>query len=249
MDGRLTRVLALFAVFHTARRFGKIASEQQSFATAVQIHVSPEPYLSAIAGAVLLAALLKAPWCRFRETGFQHIFLGACVAVLFLWRMRAGIVPAVPVHLLCLTTLTLMFGVPLATISAAILAAAMCAMGLEVWQSWPGSFLALGVVPILVTWIALNASQRHLPLNPFVYIFVCAFFGAAAAMLAGVAANSVLLLGFEQISLSELRDSYLAILPLIMFPEAFINGLIVTGLVVFKPAWVVSFDDDAYLKG
>lgn len=211
--------------------------------------MSPDPYLSVIAAAALLAALLRAPWFEFRYTDFQHIFLGACVAALFLWRMRAGIVPAVPIHLLCLTTLTLMFGVPLATIAAAILTAATCVMGIEVWQSWPGSFLALGVIPILVTWLALNASQRYLPPNPFVYIFVCAFFGAAAAMLAAVATNSMLLLGSEQISLSQLRESYLAILPLMMFPEAFINGLIVTGLVVFKPAWIASFDDEVYLKG
>ena len=104
-------------------------------------------------------------------------------------------------------------------------------------------------MPILVTWLTLNASRRYLPPNPFVYIFICAFFGAAAAMLVGVATNSVLLLGSEQVSFSDLRESYLAILPLLMFPEAFINGLIVTGLVVFKPAWIASFDDDLYLKG
>ncbi|KPK29666.1 MAG: hypothetical protein AMJ66_10115 [Betaproteobacteria bacterium SG8_40] len=210
--------------------------------------MSPDSYLTVLAGATLVAAMMKSPWGRFRDTGFQHLFLGACVAVLFLWRMRTGIVPAVPVHFLCLTTLTLMFGVPLAIIAAAVLTAAMGVTGLEAWSSLPGSFLALGVMPILVTWLTLNASRRYLPPNPFVYIFICAFFGAAAAMLVGVATNSVLLLGSEQVSFSDLRESYLAILPLMMFPEAFINGLIVTGLVVFKPAWIASFDDDLYLK-
>lgn len=211
--------------------------------------MSPDPFLSIIAAAVLLAALLKAPWSRFRETTFQHVFFGACVAAFFVWQLRAGIVPAMPIHFLCLTTLTLMFGVPLAMLAAAILTTATCVTGLVVWESWPASFLALGVVPILVTWLALRASQRYLPPNPFIYIFVVAFFGAAAAMLAAISANSVLLLGSEQISLSQLHESYLMILPLMMFPEAFINGLIVTGLVVFKPAWIPSFDDDVYLKG
>ncbi len=208
----------------------------------------PELLLFAITIAAFLAALRRIPWRQFRDTGFQHVFLGACVAVLFLWRIRVGIVPAVPIHLLCLTTLTLMFGVPLAIVAAAILATAMCVMGLDLWRSWPGSFLALGVIPILVTWLALNASRRFLPPNPFIYIFVCAFFGGAAAMLAAMAVNSVLLLGFEELSLSQLRDSYLSIVPLMMFPEAFINGLIVTGLIVFKPAWIPSFDDEVYLK-
>ena len=67
-------------------------------------------------------------------------------------------------------------------------------------------------------------------------------------MLVAVVVNSLLLLGSEQVSLSQLREGYLAILPLMMFPEAFINGLIVTGLVVFKPTWISSFDDNLYLK-
>ncbi len=210
--------------------------------------MSPDTHMTIVAAAALFVAIMKTPWGRFRNPGFQHVFLGACVAALFLWRMRTGIVPVAPVHFLCLTTLTLMFGVPLAIIGAAILTAAMGVIGLEAWNSLPGSFLALGVTPVLVTWLALHASRRYLPPNPFVYIFVCAFFGAAVAMLVAVAANSVLLLGSAQISFSDLREGYLAILPLMMFPEAFINGLIVTGLVVFKPAWIASFDDDLYLK-
>jgi uncharacterized membrane protein len=210
--------------------------------------VSLDPFLSTIAVAVLLFALARAPWRQFRDSGFQHVFFGACVAVFFIWQLRVGIVSALPMHFLCLTTLTLMFGVPLAILAAAILTGAMCITGLEAWQSWPGSFLALGMVPILITRLTLLASQRYLPPNPFVYIFICGFFGAAAAMLAAMAVNSVLLLGFDQMPLDQLRQSYLSVLPLMMFPEAFINGLIVTGLVVFKPAWIPSFDDEVYLK-
>ena len=210
--------------------------------------MSIAPFLSTIAIAVLLLALTRAPWGRFRDTGFQHVFFGACVAVFFIWQLRVGTVPALSMHFLCLTTLTLMFGVPLAILAAAILTGAMCITDVQVWQSWPASFLALGMVPILVTWSMLRASQRYLPPNPFVYIFVVAFFGAAAAMLAAMAVNSVLLLGFDQMPLDQLRQSYLSVLPLMMFPEAFINGLIVTGLVVFKPAWIPSFDDEVYLK-
>jgi len=210
--------------------------------------VNADLVLIVLAVAGLVAALLRTPWQRFRSSGFQHVFLGACVAVLFLWRIRVGIMPNVPIHLLCVTTLTLMFGMPLAIVAAAILTTAMCVMGLDVWQSWGVNFLALGVLPVSVTWLALNASRRYLPPNPFVYIFVGAFFGAAAAMLAAMAAMTLLLLGFEHVSPSQLRDSYLSILPLMMFPEAFVNGLVVTGLVVFKPTWIPSFDDEVYLK-
>jgi len=171
------------------------------------------------------------------------------VAVFFLWLMRAGVVPALPIHLLCLTTMTLMFGVPLAVVAAAILTTSMCLAGIEEWHALPVSFLALGVVPVLASWTMLQASQRFLPPNPFIYIFVAAFFGAAVSMLAAITVNSALLVVSSQVTLGQLKDSYLLILPLIMFPEAFINGLVVTGLVVFKPVWIPSFDDRRYLRG
>lgn len=206
-------------------------------------------FLSTLSMAILSVAVLRAPWRLFRDTGFQHLFFGACVAAFFLWLMRAGIVPAIPIHLLCLTTITLMFGVPLAITAAAILTASMCLAGVEAWRALPSSFLALGVVPVAVSWAMFRASQRYLPPNPFIYIFVCAFFGAAAAMLAAVIVNTMLLIGSGQASLEQLRDGYLVILPLLMFPEAFINGMVVTGLIAFKPNWIPSFDDRIYLKG
>lgn len=203
----------------------------------------------ALSAGILVVALLRAPWHNFRDTGFQHVFFGSCVAAFFLWLLRAGIVPAIPIHLLCLTTITLMFGVPLAIVAAATLSVAMCLAGIETWQSLPLAFLAYGVVPVFISWAMFIASRRYLPPNPFIYIFVCAFFGAAASMLAAVLVNSALLVGSEQVSFTQLRESYLLILPLLMFPEAFINGMIVTGLVAFKPNWIPSFDDRIYLKG
>jgi uncharacterized membrane protein len=97
--------------------------------------VSIAPFLSTIAIAVLLLALTRAPWGRLRDTGFQHVFFGACVAVFFIWQLRVGTVPALSMHFLCLTTLTLMFGVPLAILAAAILTGAMCITDVQVWQS------------------------------------------------------------------------------------------------------------------
>jgi uncharacterized membrane protein len=35
---------------------------------------------------------------------------------------------------------------------------------------------------------------------------------------------------------------------LVMFPEAFINGTVITGLVVFAPDWVETFDSDRYFQ-
>jgi uncharacterized membrane protein len=36
-------------------------------------------------------------------------------------------------------------------------------------------------------------------------------------------------------------------LPLMTFGEAFINGIVISAAVMFRPNWVRSFDDGAYL--
>lgn len=199
--------------------------------------------------AVLAVAMLGVPWDRFRDTGFQHVFFGCCVATLFVWILRVGVVPALPIHLLCLTTVTLMFGWPLAIVAAAVLTIGIRLAGIEDWAALPGEFLALGVIPVAVSWQTFRMSRRYLPHNPFVYIFVCAFFGAAAAIVAGIMFNSVLLSGSGLVTRREIYDGYLSMLPLVVFPEAFINGMIITGLIVYRPEWVASFDDRVYLRG
>ena len=40
---------------------------------------------------------------------------------------------------------------------------------------------------------------------------------------------------------------YFAILPLMSFGEAVVNGTIISMAVVYRPAWVMSFDDRLYL--
>ena len=48
--------------------------------------------------------------------------------------------------------------------------------------------------------------------------------------------------------LDYLLKEYFPFLPLMMFPEAFITGMLTTLAVVFYPQWVLTFDDAKYLK-
>ncbi len=43
---------------------------------------------------------------------------------------------------------------------------------------------------------------------------------------------------------SALRDGVVSLLPLMLFPESFLNGVIVTVLVGFRPQWIWSFRDE-----
>jgi uncharacterized membrane protein len=41
---------------------------------------------------------------------------------------------------------------------------------------------------------------------------------------------------------------YFAVLPLMSFGEAFVNGMVMAMMVVYRPKWVMSFDDRLYLR-
>lgn len=54
---------------------------------------------------------------------------------------------------------------------------------------------------------------------------------------------SLVLLGGSVARLA-LRDGVVSLLPLMLFPEGFLNGVIVTVLVGFRPQWIWSFRDE-----
>ena len=90
--------------------------------------------------------------------------------------------------------------------------------------------------------------HRRLPQNYFVYLFVSAFFGAALAWnLAALARGLLLLLSGQPAMDAQVGEDYAALLPLMSFGEAFINGLLIATVAVYRPQWVMSFDDGAYL--
>ena len=66
---------------------------------------------------VLAAALLRSPWRALAHDSAQHVFFGACVAMLMLWTMQVDFGSGLTLHLLGITTVTLMFGWPLALVA------------------------------------------------------------------------------------------------------------------------------------
>jgi uncharacterized membrane protein len=51
-----------------------------------------------------------------------------------------------------------------------------------------------------------------------------------------------------QLTIVEEWDNLLGYLWLVLFPEAFINGTLVTALVVFYPQWMETFNRTRYLQ-
>jgi uncharacterized membrane protein len=92
------------------------------------------------------------------------------------------------------------------------------------------------------------AARFRLPRNPFVFIFVCGFFGAGAAALATWLAAAGLLAVTGQPLPSGPGASLWAFLPLVLFPEAFINGALASMFIVYRPEWVRLYDERFYVR-
>lgn len=200
-------------------------------------------------GTVLAVAAARAPWSRFRDNELQHVFLGACVVLLLLWSIRAGITPGLGFHFLGATVFTLMFGWQLAVIGLSLVLAGVTFHNAADWLALPLNALATVVVPVMVSHGVYRLVDRYLPNHFFVYIFLCAFLGAGVALAANAGAWIWLLTASGVYPMKHVAYEYLPFLPLIVLPEAVLNGMIATALVGLRPRWVVTFDDDRYLKG
>jgi uncharacterized membrane protein len=196
---------------------------------------------------VLLWAIWQAPWARLRDSRDAHVWLGGCVVLWLAWRLGAGITPGMEFHLLLMTTVTLMFGLPFAILAASVAQLGLVLEGIANLYGYPLTVLVNGVIPALITygiyWLVYWWFPRHF----FIYIYVTAFVGAAIAMLINRLLGLSLLLISESYQLNQLGEQPLFII-VMLFPEAFINGLLMTIFVVYRPQWVSSFSDEHYLR-
>ncbi|NVK42240.1 MAG: energy-coupling factor ABC transporter permease [Oceanospirillaceae bacterium] len=197
---------------------------------------------------LLLVALWRLPWRVLASNRqLQHLFFGATVALMLLWVLRAGISPGLGIHFLGMTTLTLMFGWDLAVVSATLALLGMTLIGRESWEGFSVNGLCSIVLPAWVSYGLLRLVEAKLPKNFFIYLFLCAFIGGGLAA-ASSGLSTVLLLWLDgAYDWARLHREYVMLLPLIMFPEGLLNGILMTGMMVFYPDWIRTFNARAYI--
>jgi uncharacterized membrane protein len=190
----------------------------------------------------------RAMWRTLADPVHLNVFLGACVAVLGLWRIRAGIEPGLNFHLLGATALTLMFRPLLAMMALALVSA-----GVVLWNGQYAAFatnwLILCALPVGVTWGIHRLVVRRLPPHLFVYLFLNAFAAAAISMIAVGVAATLFFFGAGLYPMDHLLTEYMPVYVLMGWSEAFTTGMLVTVMVVWKPQWVATFSDEHYLLG
>jgi len=171
------------------------------------------------------------------------------VMLFLLWGVKAGVSPGLGFHHLGATLFTLMFGWPLAIFGLSIIMLASVLLQHNELISLGANGVLSIIIPVMVSYGVLRLSQRFLPDNFFIYIFIAAFFGAGIAVAVSRLASIVLLALIDAYPLAKLIEESLLYTPMFMFPEMFVTGMLISIFVVYRPDWVVTFDDERYIIG
>ena len=171
------------------------------------------------------------------------------VLLTLIWSLKAGVKPGLSLHLLGATVFTLCFGPRLAFIG-------LSAVMLGVTLNDGDGVFAYALNALVVAGLGAFVSQglfglfsRVFPQHFFVYVFVNGFLGAALTIISVGFGITVLLVLGGAYSWEYLIEEYFPYFLLLGFAEAWLSGMVMTIFVVYRPNWVVTFDDSRYLTG
>jgi len=206
-----------------------------------------------VCGLVWLIAVYIAPWRAFFAAGErQHSLLAAILALGCFWLLNVEVRESLALHPLAMTATVMVFGWALAIIGGAL--ALLFSHGLDsllegalVWGNYPVDCVLSVVVPAGATSLVLHVIQRIRVRNLFIYMLGGGFLGAMISIQLMAAATVILLHITGATELAAMAEEHYMIFGLLMFPEGFINGAIVTLLTVLWPDIVKTYDDHRYL--
>ncbi|KAF2408163.1 energy-coupling factor ABC transporter permease [Pseudomonas antarctica] len=198
---------------------------------------------------VVIWAILRSPWVElFADRRRQHLLFGTVFALFMLWLVRRDFDTGVSYHFIGMTAVTLLLDWPLAIVGGLAAQFGLVLLGRQDLAAVGVNGLLLIVLPVLVTEACAVLVERAQPRNPFVYIFCSGFFAAALSALLCLLAALGLLWFDGRFAMPEWLEDFVGYLWLIIFPEAFINGMVVSALVVFCPEWLETFNRTRYLS-
>lgn len=211
-------------------------------------------WLIAVAGALmaiaLALALRAAPWgALLAAPERQHVLLGGMVCLLLLWLGDIEVTEGVRVHLLAVTCTTMIIGLPLTLVAGALALAAQLALKEQSLPALPVAWLPTVAVPALVTRLLVHWLRRRAPRHLFLYLLGAGFGGGMASVLATAATTLALFALMGRFDLVSDAVGSATLVVLMMFPEGFLNGMLITAVTVFRPDLVKTFDDTFYLDG
>jgi uncharacterized membrane protein len=200
---------------------------------------------------VLLFALcvFRAPWGRLGNSELLNVWLGMVVLLVVIWSLKAGVKPGLSLHLLGATVFTLCFGPLLAFVGLSVVTLGV------VLNEGTGAFayamnaLLLGGFGVCFSQGLFLLFSQLFPRHFFVFIFINGFLGAALTIVGVGFGITVLLAMAGAYSWDYLIEEYFFYFLLLGFSEAWLSGMVMTLFVVYRPNWVLTFDDSRYLTG
>lgn len=195
-----------------------------------------------------LHTVWRAPWRILAESTRFNTWLGLIVCLTLLWSLKAGVKPGLSLHLLGAAVMTLCVGWRLGFIGLCLVLAGVTLNGDAGWEAYAPNALLMGGVGVMVSHFIWRASERFLPRHFFVYVFVNGFFGAALTVMSVGLVSCLVLAATDTYGYEYLFGEYLPVFLLLGFSEAWLSGMAITLFVLYRPRWVVSFDDAHYLK-
>jgi uncharacterized membrane protein len=194
-----------------------------------------------IAVAILAGAIRRADWTRILRSETAHAYFGTLFLLVVLWSMRASIGSA-SLHLLGVGGLCLAAGPALALFGGAVVVAIVTLLR----ESPPANvgivFVVLVALPVAVQYAVLTLIRRLLPRNPFAWFFGVAFLGAALSFFAGALAGGAVA-GLAAPARMVASGDFTLFVMLLAFGEGTLSGMLLTLGVVYRPAWIATFDD------
>lgn len=202
----------------------------------------------ALAVPLLLVALRRARLARLFDSEQSHLFLGIVFFLTVLWNLRGQVGSSIAFHLLGTAALTLAVRAPLALVGGAIVVALVTVVRGALWANAAWVWLSLVALPAAVVSALLAVVERWLPPNFFIYVFAVAFGGGALALAGGGLAGAVLAVHAAGQPADLVYGEFLPFLIYLAFAEGTLTGMLLTLAVVYRPAWVATFDDRRYLR-
>lgn len=189
-----------------------------------------------------------ADWRALRQQPERfHLVFGGMLFCVLLWLMSVRMVEGLWLHFMGVTTLTLILGWRFAILAGTLAVVVYTLLIGEPLVAVAPAWLLTIAIPASVSRWLVHELRRLKSHNLFIYMLGAGFGGGMLSVLiTAIAAVSFLWL-IGQHGWAEQALTNWPLITLVLFPEGFINGMIVTALTVFYPDLVKTFDDAYYL--
>jgi uncharacterized membrane protein len=198
--------------------------------------------------ATLAPVLRYADWSALRQVPARvHLLLGGAAFCVILWLMTVRIVEGLWIHFLGMTALTLVLGWRFSMLAGTLAIAIYTPLVGQGFKALPAAWLLTVALPASVSRYLVYRLRQLKSGNLFIYMLGAGFGGGVVSVIAVAALALPLLWAIGQREWVADALANWPLITLLLFPEGFINGMVVTTLTVFYPQSLKTFDERHYL--